>query len=88
MKADVDEVDTNKFVNCLIGLINVKAKVDDLYLDKLKTAPADLKTLRDVVIQKVVKNTVLNVTKWKSKQFRKWNSWCVYFNSDKSMQRR
>ena len=36
---------------------NVKTKVDDLDVDKLKTVPVDLKKLSDVVDNEVVKNT-------------------------------
>ena len=36
---------------------NLKIKVDDLDIGKLKTVPADLKKLSDVVDNEIVKNT-------------------------------
>ena len=39
---------------------NLKTKVDDLDVGKLKTVPVDLKTLTDVVDNQVAKNIKLN----------------------------
>ena len=39
---------------------NLKTKVDDLDVGKLKTIPVDLKKLSDVVDNEVVKNTKFN----------------------------
>ena len=36
---------------------NLKTKVDDLAVGNLKTVPADLKKISDVVDKQVVKNT-------------------------------
>ena len=40
---------------------NLKTKVDELDLGKLKTVPVDLKKLSDVVDKQVVKNTKFNL---------------------------
>ena len=44
---------------------NLKTKVDDLDVGKLKTVPVDLKKLSDVVDNEVVKNTKFNTLKTK-----------------------
>ena len=44
---------------------NLKTKVDDLDVAKLKTLPVDLKQLSDVVDNEVVKNTKLKTLKTK-----------------------
>ena len=41
-------------VNVLTSLNNSKTKVDELDVSKLKTVPADLKKVRDVVDKQVV----------------------------------
>ena len=46
--------------NVPTGLDNLKTKVDDLFIGKLKNIPIDLKKLRDVVSKEVVKKTVNN----------------------------
>ena len=46
------------------SLNNLKTKVDDLEIGKLKTVPIDFKKLSDVV-DNVVKNTKLNALKSK-----------------------
>ena len=46
---------------------NLKTKVDDLDVGKLKIVPVDLKKLSDVVDNKVVKRTKLNTLKTKAK---------------------
>ena len=47
-------------VNVLNDLNNLKAKADDLDVDKLKTVPVNLKKLNDEVSKEVVKNTKFN----------------------------
>ena len=47
-------------VNVLNDLNNLKAKAHDLDVDKLKTAPVNLKKLNDEVSKEVVKNTKFN----------------------------
>ena len=49
MKAEVYKLDVNKLTNIPTSLNNIKTKVDDLDVVKLKTFPVDLKTLSDVV---------------------------------------
>ena len=56
MKAEFEKFDINKLVNVPTSLNNLKTKVDDLDVGKLKTAPIDLKELSDVAANKV-KNT-------------------------------
>ena len=46
---------------------NSKTKIDDLNVGKLKTVPADLTKLSDVVDDEVAKNTKFNPLKAKSK---------------------
>ena len=41
LKAEVDKLGINKFVNVPTSFNNLKAKVDDLEVDKLKTVPVD-----------------------------------------------
>ena len=50
---------------------NLKTKVDDLDFGKLKTVPVDLKKLRDVVDNEVVKNTKFNTIKTKVNTLQK-----------------
>ena len=50
----------NNLVNVLNDLNNLKAKAGDLDVDKLKTAPVNLKKLNDEVSKEVVKNTKFN----------------------------
>ena len=54
------------------SLNNFKIKVDDLDLGKLKAAPVDLKKIRDLVDNQVVKNTKFNAinTKVNKKKIR------------------
>ena len=82
LKAEVDKVGINKLINVSTGLSNLKPKVHDLDIGKLKTVPINLKQLSDAVAKEVVKRTVYN------KLNTKVNSRCVYFNTDKSMQHR
>ena len=60
MKAEVDKQDITKFVNVLIGLKDLKTKVDYLDAGKLKTVPVDLKKISSKVTKEVVKKTVYN----------------------------
>ena len=60
MKAEVDKLDINKFVDVLIGFNTLKTKVDYLDVDKLKTLPIYLKKLSDAVSKEVLKKTVYN----------------------------
>ena len=62
MKAEVDKLDISKLGNISTRnkSKNLKRKVDDLDVGKLKTVPVDLKKLSDVVDNEVVKNTKFN----------------------------
>ena len=63
------EAEVNKLhyelTNVPTSLNNLKTKVDDLDVGKLKTVPVDLKKLRDVIDNEVAKNTKLNTLKAK-----------------------
>ena len=50
-------------VNVPTGLNNLKIKIIDFDVGKLKTVPVDLKKLSDVVANKVVKNTKFKTLK-------------------------
>ena len=50
-------------MNVSTSLNNLKTKVDELDVGKLKTVPIDLKKLSDVVDNDVVKNTKLDTLK-------------------------
>ena len=52
-------------MNVPTNLNNLKTKVDDLDVGKLKTVPVDLKKISDVVDNKVVENTKFNTLKIK-----------------------
>ena len=64
LKAGGDEVDINKLVNVPTILNNLKTKVDDLDVGKLKAVPLDLKK-SDAVDNKIVKNTKFKTLKTK-----------------------
>ena len=49
-----------KLVNVQTSLNNLKTKIDDLNVDKLKNVPVGLKKLSDVVVNEVVQNTNFN----------------------------
>ena len=52
---------------------NLKTKVDALDVGKLKTVPADLKKISDVVNDEFVKNTKFNILKTKVNNLEKKN---------------
>ena len=54
-----------KLINVMTSLNNLKTKVDDLDVGKLKTAPVHLKKLSEVVDNEIVKNTKFNTLKGK-----------------------
>ena len=58
MRAEVDKRDINKLF-WIIGFNNLKTKVNDLDIDKLKDVPVDFKKVSDVVSKEVVKNVKL-----------------------------
>ena len=59
LKAEVDKLD----VDVPTSLNNLKIKVDDLDVGKLKTVATDLQKLSAVVDNQVVKNTKFNTLK-------------------------
>ena len=66
MKAKVDKLDINELVNVPTGLINLKTKVNDLNVGKLKTVLVDFS---DVVDNS--KDTKFNKTKTKVNNLEK-----------------
>ena len=62
LKAEVEKLDINNVQN---SLNNLKTKVDNLAVGKLKTVPADSKNLKDLVNNEIVKNTNVNALKTK-----------------------
>ena len=58
-------------VNVPTSLNNLKAKVDDLGVSKLKTVPVELKKLSDVIPNEVVKNIKFNTLKTKVNSLKK-----------------
>ena len=60
MKAEVEKTNINKLVNVPTGLNDLKIKIDDLDVGKLKTVNIDLNKISDVVSKEVVKNTKSN----------------------------
>ena len=60
LKNEVDKLHINELGNFPTSFNNFKTKLDDLNVDKLKTAPEDLKKLYDVVSKEVIKNTKSN----------------------------
>ena len=65
LKAEVDKLEMNKLVNVPTSLNNLKTKVNDLDVGKLKTFLVDWKILSDVVDNEVIKNTKFNTLKAK-----------------------
>ena len=59
MKAEADKLEINKLVYVATSLNNLKTTGDDLVVDKLKTAPIDLKRLSDAVKRKILKTQYL-----------------------------
>ena len=65
MKVKVDKLEINKLANVPTSLNNLKTKVRDLDVGKLKTVAVDLKMVSDVVDNEVVENTKFNTVKRK-----------------------
>ena len=65
MKAEVDKLDINKFIDVPTSLNNLKTKLDDLDAGKLNIFSTDLKKLSQLVENQVVKNTKFNTLKMK-----------------------
>ena len=62
MKTEVDKLGINKLFNVPIvsGVNNLKIKLDDIDVGKLKAVSVDLKKISDVVSKEIVKRTVYN----------------------------
>ena len=60
LKAEVDELDINKFFNVPTALNNLWTKIYDLDGDKFKIVSVDLKKLSNTVSKKIVKKVVCN----------------------------
>ena len=71
MKAEVEKLDINKLTNVPTSLNNLRKKVNDLDVGKLKTVHVDLKKLSVVVDIEVVKNTKFNTLKTKLNNLEK-----------------
>ena len=65
MKAEADKLNIHKVVNVPTSLNNLKTKVEDLDLGKLKTVLVALQKLNDAVDNDVVKNPKFNLLKTK-----------------------
>ena len=71
LKAEADKLDINKLVNVPASLNNLKTKVGDLDVCKLKIVTVDLKKINGVVDNEVVKNTKFNALKTKVNSLEK-----------------
>ena len=49
LKVEINKLDTNKLINALTDLNDLRAKIDDLDLRKLKMVPIDLEKVSDLV---------------------------------------
>ena len=58
-------------INFPNSLNNLKTKVDDLDVGKLKTVPIDLKKLSDVVDNEIIKDTKFSILKIKVNNLEK-----------------
>ena len=70
-KVEVDKQDINKLVNVPTSLNNLKTKVYDIDVGKLKIVTVDLKKLSDVEGNEVVKNAKFNTPKAKVNSLEK-----------------
>ena len=69
------------------SLNDLKTKVNDWDVAKLRTVPVYLKKVCDLVDNAVAKNKKFDKLKTKADSYKK-NSWCNYFSSHKTIQRR
>ena len=58
LKTEIKIRDMNKLVNFLSDFNNLKRKVDEIDIDKLKILPLDLKNLSNVVSREVLEKTL------------------------------
>ena len=66
-----EKLDINKLVNVSTSLNNLKTKIADLDVSKLKAVPINLKKLSDTVDNNVVVNTKFNTLKTKINSLEK-----------------
>ena len=66
LKGEVDKLDIGTLTYVSTSLNNLKAKVNDLDVGKLKTCRKDLKKLSNIVESQLVKNTKFNTLKTKA----------------------
>ena len=71
MKSEVDKLDINKLVKIPTGLNNLKGKVDDSDVGKLKTIAKDLKKTSDVMDKEAFKNKKFNTLNMKLNNLEK-----------------
>ena len=55
---EVEKLDSNKLNNVSTGLNNLKTKVNDLDVVKMKTVPVDLKKISDLLDNEIAENTL------------------------------
>ena len=55
---EVEKLDSNKLNNVSTGLNNLKTKVNDLDVVKMKTVPVDLKKSSDLLDNEIAENTL------------------------------
>ena len=55
---EVEKLDSNKLNNVSTGLNNLKTKVNDLDVVKMKAVPVDLKKLSDLLDNEIAENTL------------------------------
>ena len=60
LKTEIKIRDMSKLVNFLSDFNNLKRKVDEIDIDKLKILPLDLKNLSNVVSREVLEKTLYN----------------------------
>ena len=60
LKIEIDKLYIDKLANVATSLNNLKTKVDDVDVGKLKALPINLKNISDVVANEVVKITKFN----------------------------
>ena len=71
-------LDINKLLNVPTSLNNLKTKVNDLDVFKLKTVPVELRKLSYIEDKEVVKNTKINRLKTKTKTKNLETKMCFY----------
>ena len=71
LKLKLNKLDIYKCANVLSGLNDLKTKIDDLDIGKLKTVPTDLKKLGDVAGKEVAEKTVYNTLNTKGNSLEK-----------------